>query len=53
MIFIVTGVFIALACYRMGFIIGKWAAKEEFDKIRQEMEMDTSDEVWNKLWHGD
>ena len=53
MIFIILGVCIALACYRMGIAIGKAIAYEEFDKIRKEMDMDTTDEVWNKLWYGD
>ena len=53
MIFIILGVCIALACYRMGIIIGKAIAYDEFNQIRKELDMDTTDEVWNRLWYGD
>lgn len=53
MIFIILGVCIALACYRMGIAIGKAIAYDEFNQIRKELDMDTTDEVWNRLWYGD
>ena len=50
MIYIVLGIAIALACYRMGIIIGRWEMQEEFDKMRSEMELDSSEEAWNELF---
>ena len=53
MIIIVLGAFCGLACYRMGIAIGKAIAYDEFNQIRKELDMDTTDEVWNRLWYGD
>ena len=44
MIFIILGVAIALACYRMGIIIGRYEMQEEFDKVREELSLEKSDE---------
>ena len=49
MIFVITGVAIALACYRMGIIIGRWEMQEEFDKVRDQMGLESTDEIWTKL----
>lgn len=50
MIFVILGVAIALACYRMGIIIGRWEMQEEFDKMRSEMSLDSSQDAWSKLF---
>ena len=53
MIFVILGIAIALACFRMGIIIGRLEIQEEFNNIRQEMGLDSSDEEWQKLFYGD
>lgn len=53
MIIVILSVASALLIYRMGMIIGKKQAEEEFDKIRQEMGLDEKDEAWHKLFYGD
>ena len=53
MIFVVLGVAIALACYRMGIYIGRRMEQERFDFIRQEMGLNSSEDEWDKLFGGD
>ena len=53
MIIIVLGIAIALFCYRMGILIGRAEAEEEFNKIRKSMGLDEKDEALNKLYYGD
>lgn len=52
LIFIILGIAIALACYRMGIIIGRWSMLEEFNKIRSEMELDNVQDEWDELFKG-
>ena len=40
----------ALACYRMGYIIGKMAAQEEFDEIRNKISLETKGDLWDELF---
>lgn len=53
MIFVVLGVAIALACYRMGIYIGRRMEQERFDFIRQEMGLNSSEDEWDKLFGGE
>ena len=50
MIFVILGIAIALACYRMGIMIGRRMEQERFDFIRQEMGLDSSQDAWSKLF---
>lgn len=50
MIFVVLGIAIALACYRMGIMIGRRMEQERFDFMRQEMGLESSQDAWDKLF---
>ncbi|WP_303838624.1 hypothetical protein [Ruminococcus flavefaciens] len=50
MIFVILGIAIALACYRMGIMIGRRQEQERFDFMRQEMSLDSSQDAWDKLF---
>ena len=51
MLFIVLGIAIALACYRMGIYIGRRMEQERFDFMRSEMSLDSSQDAWDKLFN--
>lgn len=50
MIFVVLGIAIALACYRMGIMIGRRMEQERFDFMRQEMGLESSQDAWDELF---
>ena len=50
MIFVVLGIAISLVCYRMGIMIGRRQEQERFDFMRQEMELESSQDAWDELF---
>lgn len=50
MIIVIAAIIIALACYRMGIMIGRRQEQERFDFMRQEMSLDSSQDAWDKLF---
>lgn len=51
MIIVIAAIIIALACYLMGFCIGKYTAEEDIRRKRDEMAIDEDPEdPWNELF---
>lgn len=53
MLYFIFGACSGLFIYRMGILIGRKQAEEEFDEIRKQMDLDTERDAWNFLYYGD
>lgn len=50
MIIVIATIIIALACYLMGFCIGKRYAEEKVHELRDEMGIDEEKDDWSELF---